>query len=125
MVALNRDRAGEPVEADAQHEATCPEYEAEVAAAHRKVLERDFVGAGAQLQHAASLDLRRPEAFNLLGVIELVRGRRLDALRWWRIALLLDGTYRPAQDNLERVVRSPLLPGGLNLGAPDRTLGKL
>lgn len=116
MVELTTDRPDQPAEVRVASASGCPEYDAEVAAARRRILDRDFVGAGAQLHHAASLDLRRPEAFNLLGVIEFVRGRRLDALRWWRVALLLDGSYRPSLDNLERVVRHPWPPGGLALG---------
>lgn len=116
MVEMTSDHATEP-RVVASAEAPCAEYDEQVATARRQILDRDLAGAGVQLRHAASLDLRRPEAFNLLGVIEYVGGRRLDALRWWRVALLLDGAYRPAQDNLERVVRrSWPPPGGVELG---------
>jgi Flp pilus assembly protein TadD len=116
MVEMNPDRAPGLAARSSADEACCPEYEAQVATARQQILDRDFVRAGEQLRHAASLDLRRPEAFNLLGVIEFVRGRRLDALRWWRVAVLLDGSYQPAQENLERVVRRPWPPGRLQLG---------
>lgn len=116
MGELTTDRGIPPAEADAGDGSGCPAYDAEVTAARRRILDRDFAGAEAGLHQAASLDLRRPEAFNLLGVIEYVRGRRLDALRWWRVALLLDGSYRPSLDNLERTVRHQWPPGGLELG---------
>ena len=92
------------------------EYDERVAVARRQILRRAFAVARAQLRRAASVDLRRPEAFNLLGVIEQVQGRRLAAQRWWRMALLLDGAYRPARDNLERSTRRPAPQGGLALG---------
>jgi len=116
MAELTTDRGIPPAEADVENESGCSEYDAEVAAARRQILDRDLAGAGARLHRGASLDLRRPEVFNLLGVIEYVRGRRLDALRWWRVALLLDGSYRPSLDNLERTVRHQWPPGGLELG---------
>jgi DNA-binding response OmpR family regulator len=92
------------------------EYAERVDTARRQILERTFNVAIAQLRRTLTLDARRPEAFNLLGVLDDVRGHRIKAQRWWRMALLVDPAYAPAQHNLTRSTRRPAPPGPLSLG---------
>jgi FixJ family two-component response regulator len=64
--------------------------------------ERHFAAATEYLNKALSLDPSRPEAFNLLGVIQETQGDVLEAMKNYRAALSLDPTYVPAQTNLDR-----------------------
>ena len=91
-------------------------YEDVVLRARRALLHRDFAAARAELEHAVGEDDRRPEAFNLLGVIEALRGDHGRARGYWRMALALSPGYEPAEENLLRVALRPRIPGGLALG---------
>jgi FixJ family two-component response regulator len=92
------------------------EYAERVSAARRQILARAFAPAKAQLMRALALDVTRPDAFNLLGVLAHVHGARMAAQTWWRMAVLIDPAYHPAQDNLTRSIRRPPPPGPLRLG---------
>jgi len=91
-------------------------YDDLVREARRSLMQRDFDAALAQLELAVDEDDRRPEAFNLLGVVEEVRGERSEARTYWRLALVLRPGYEPAEENLLRVTVRPRPPGGLSLG---------
>ena len=91
-------------------------YSLLVEEAKQRLLARDFPGALHRLEEAVDEDDRRPEAFNLLGVIEEVRGRRAEAQAHWRIALVLAPDYEPARENLRRLAQQPRLREGLALG---------
>jgi FixJ family two-component response regulator len=56
---------------------------------------------------AIFLDPARPEAFNLLGALWEVQGNRQEADKNYRAALTLDPTYKPAQQNLQRITSRP------------------
>lgn len=64
--------------------------------------ERHFDAAKEYLHKALSLDSSRPEALNLLGVVQEIQGDVLEAQKNYRAALSLDPTYEPAQSNLDR-----------------------
>ncbi len=66
-------------------------------------------------RQALYLDPQRPEALHLLGVLRELRGDKLGALKFYRSALDLDGSYRPALANLERVSSSNV-KSGIDLG---------
>lgn len=91
-------------------------YEELVDMARRGILERDFATARAYLEHAIDQDDRRPEAFNLLGVVEAIRGERGEAMARWRVALALAPNYEPALTNLRYATRRPRVYGALALG---------
>ena len=84
--------------------------------ARRLMLAKDFPAALARLEEAVDEDDRRPEAFNLLGVIEEIRGERSEAQVHWRIALLLAPDYEPARANLRRNAHRPRLREAPALG---------
>jgi len=56
------------------------------------------------LRRAMLADVTRPETFNVLGVLMEIRRDRLQAQRFYRAALALDPAYRPARNNLDRLV---------------------
>jgi Flp pilus assembly protein TadD len=91
-------------------------YDRLVEVARRSIRNRDFDAAVPCIEEAIDVDDRRPEAFNLRGVVEQIRGERAEACVHWRVALVLDPRYDPARENLHRATRWPRPAGGLVLG---------
>ena len=87
--------------------------------ARRSITENRLATAVAFLRKAVGLDPSRPEAFNLLGAAVHLGGQRSRAQIYFRAAIALDPTYRPAQENLERSAGGGVrgLPMDLSLGA--------
>lgn len=79
-------------------------YDSSLEYAKKAIGERDFEKAQSFLKKAMEIDPRKPEPFNLLGVISEMKGNVLEAQRLYRAALALDPTYRPAMSNLDRTV---------------------
>lgn len=91
-------------------------YGTALAYAKRCINERRFPEAKRFLQQAISYEATKPEAFNLLGVLFELEGDFDSARKEYRAALALDPTYRPADDNLHRLVQSWGTFSGINLG---------
>ena len=96
--------AGKPASpvAPAPERSPEPDYEGCLEQAKAAVEAYDFDSAVSWAQAAVSLDTSRAEAYNLLGVLLERRGGRLEAQRYYRAALALDPTYKPAWNNLNR-----------------------
>jgi DNA-binding NtrC family response regulator len=77
-------------------------YPAVIELAKRSITERRFEDAMAVVQRAIAADPTKPEAFNLLGALTEIRGDWLEAQKYYRAALALDPSYKPAQANLDR-----------------------
>jgi DNA-binding NtrC family response regulator len=90
---LDREKLDEQKAAD---------YGSAIELAKRSVGNRHFEAAIAHVRKAISLDPIRPEAFNLLGILEEVQGNRDEAQKHYRAALSLDPSYQPASVNLQR-----------------------
>jgi DNA-binding NtrC family response regulator len=90
-------------------------YDDLVRRARGRIQERSFDAAEELIRRALDCDSNRPEAHNLEGVVDDLRGRRDAARRHWRVALDLDPAYGPAQSNLHRTARASLV----ERGAPD------
>lgn len=80
-------------------------YAEAIALARDGMARRDLDSARRHARAGVMLDSTRPEAFNLLGVLEEVAGRRTEAQRNYRIALELAPDYAPAAENLAGTVR--------------------
>lgn len=88
------------------------DYAQHVELAKRFITDRHFDAAREHARRAIADDATRPEAFNLLGVLEEIAGRRVEALKQYRVALELDAGYRPAQENVTRATRPPAQRSG-------------
>jgi DNA-binding NtrC family response regulator len=84
--------------------AAIADYLEQVDRAREKIRRSDLTGAVEHLTRAIDDREDRPEAYNLLGVIEEVRGDKVAAQKHWRMALLVDAKYAPARENLHRSV---------------------
>ncbi len=97
LVAHEMDESQRAISADT-------DYLDQVERARDKLRNGDMAGAKDHLTRAIDDHEDRPEAYNLLGVIEEVRGDKLAAQKHWRMALLVDPKYEPAKGNLHRTV---------------------
>jgi len=88
------------------------DYAQHIELAKRFVTDRHFDAAREHVRRAIADDATRPEAYNLLGVLEEIAGRRVEALKQYRVALALDAGYRPAQENVARATRPPAQRSG-------------
>jgi DNA-binding NtrC family response regulator len=95
-------------------------YEANIELAKRYITERKFDAAQEHIKLAIAADAAKPEALNLLGALIEMRGDRLEALKQYRAALALDPTYKPAEDNLQRVVTRRQKGRAIAFGEPAR-----
>ncbi len=82
-------------------------YESCLKAAKNEARKREFEGAIAQTKKAIGIDPSRPEAFNLLGMLQETTGNPLEGIKNYRVATELDFSYQPAKDNLSRATSSP------------------
>lgn len=90
---------------------------AECIAQARKFLEKRQVDEAMPfLRRAINLDPEKPETFNLLGAADEMSGNVNAARRMYRVALSLDPSYEPANENLIRVSQWKYDPAGVNLG---------
>ncbi|HSB07260.1 MAG TPA: response regulator [Thermodesulfobacteriota bacterium] len=93
------------------------DYASSIELAKKAIMDLHFDAAVEHVRKAVSFDPARPEAFNLLGVLEELRGNRLEAQKHYRAALSLDPSYGAALVNLERSTSSGWRrSGGIDLG---------
>ncbi len=78
------------------------EYLSLVELAKKYVSQRQPAAAMRVARKAASLDPRRPEALNLMGVVQEIEGEAGEARKSYRAAYSLDPSYAPSRKNLER-----------------------
>ena len=78
----------------------------------------EFDAAWVYANKAVYIDPNRPEAFNLFGGLCETRKNRLKAEKYYRAALALNSSYKPAQKNLDRVSTRPYTPLGIDWGLP-------
>jgi DNA-binding response OmpR family regulator len=78
------------------------DYTSHIELAKRCAMDRDFDAAIAHVRQAISLAPTLPEGFNFLGALLEIRGELHKAQKYYRTALALDPTYKPARDNLHR-----------------------
>jgi DNA-binding response OmpR family regulator len=70
----------------------------------RYITDRDFETARAVAAKTIAAGPGKPDAYNLLGGLFEIAGDWLEAQKFYRAALAMDATYKPAQANLERTV---------------------
>ena len=80
-----------------------------------RIREGAFEPAWDTARRAVAADPGRAEAYNLLGALLEIKHDRLEAQKFYRAALEIDPTYRPAGENLERITTSHRL-GSIDLG---------
>jgi DNA-binding NtrC family response regulator len=89
---------------DTLDENTAESYKDYLELAKKGINEKMFDSATRDLRQAIAIDSTKPEAFNLLGALKEMDGDWLDALKQYRAAIALDPTYKPANENVNRIV---------------------
>jgi CheY-like chemotaxis protein len=97
-----RDLATQVLERETLDEATAEDYPTLIELAKRHITDRGFDMAQEVIQKAIAADPGQPEAYNLLAALLEIRGDLLEAQKFYRAALDIDPTYKPARANLER-----------------------
>lgn len=83
-------------------ESKAEDYQSLIEICKRHITDRHIDLARETAQKALAKDPAKPEAYNLLGAFLEVRGDWLEAQKFYRAALDIDASYKPAQANLER-----------------------
>lgn len=78
--------------------------------------QKDFTQGYEFLQKAIGMEPRKPEPYNLLGVLLELKDETLEALKMYRAALAVDPTYHPANANLQRATQWQYTQAGIDLG---------
>ncbi|MEW6667242.1 MAG: response regulator [Thermodesulfobacteriota bacterium] len=98
-----RDLASRVLEREALDEATADDCPLLVELTKRHITDRDFDSAAETARKAIAADPGQPEAYNLLGALLEIKGNGLEAQKFYRAAIDIDPTFKPARANLERI----------------------
>lgn len=101
---------------EALDEENAADYPALIELAKRHITDRCFSDARETVKKAIAVDPGQPVAYNLLGALLEIKGDRLTAQKFYRAALDIDPTFRPASANLERTTTFYKF-GRIDLGA--------
>jgi len=107
---------------EALDEQTVVDYRSWIELTKRHISDRNFAAARDASRKAIAADPAQPEAYNLLGALMEIKGEELEAQKFYRAALDIDPTYKPAGANLDRTVSFHKI-GKIDLG-PDRQAPK-
>jgi len=88
--------------------------------AKKCINEKKYDKAIEYLKKAMVEKLESPEPQNLLGALYELKGDLSKAGKHYRAALELDPTYRPSQDNLERVTAFKYMSNGIKFDSEEK-----
>jgi DNA-binding response OmpR family regulator len=97
-----RDLAKLVISREALDEENAVDYRSLIELAKRHISDRSFSISSEIVRKAIAADPAQPEAYNLLGVLLEIKHDWLKAQKFYRAALEIDPTFKPAQANLER-----------------------
>lgn len=81
-----------------------------------RISKGEFDTARVYAHKAIAVDPDRAEAFNLMGGLYEARNNRREAEKNYRVALALTPSYKPAQNNLDRITSRPYTSMGIDWG---------
>ncbi|MFA6449293.1 MAG: hypothetical protein WCX65_07500 [bacterium] len=88
-----------------QEEILTDEYESLMELAKARIADKEYNDALSHLARAVSVEIARPEAYNLIGAIFEMNGDIFEAQKYYRAALSFVPSYIPSQKNLARTVK--------------------
>ena len=91
------------------------DYRTLIDQSRNRIREGAFEAAWDTARRGVATDPARPEAYNLLGALLEIKHQGLEAQKFYRAALEIDPTYRPAGENLERITSRRQI-GPIDLG---------
>ena len=87
---------------ESMDEANAVDYRSLIELTKRNISDRNFAISREIVRKAIAVDPAQPEAYNLLGALLEINRDWLGAQKFYRAALNIDPTFKPAQANLER-----------------------
>ncbi len=114
-----RETATQVLAREALDEASAVDYGSLIELAKRQISDRGFRAARETVRKAISTDPSQPEAYNLLGALLEIKGDWLEAQKFYRAAIDIDPTFRPARENLNRTTTWYKF-GKIDLGSDER-----
>jgi DNA-binding response OmpR family regulator len=115
-----RELATQVLQREALDEENAVDYFSLVELTKRRISDRRFSGARETVRKAIAANPAQPEAYNLLGALLEIKGDWLEAQKFYRAALGIDPTFKPALANLDRTTSWNKF-GKINLG-PDKNV---
>jgi DNA-binding response OmpR family regulator len=103
------------LEREALDASTAEDYRALIELTKRHITDRNFASARESARKAIAAEPTQPESYNLLGALLEIKGEWLEAQKFYRAALDIDPTFKPARANLERTT-SLSKSGRIDLG---------
>ncbi|EKD82616.1 MAG: response regulator receiver protein, partial [uncultured bacterium] len=113
-----RELATSVINRQVTNESNTVDYPSLISITRQKINEHNFIEANETIKAAIAANPNDPEAYNLLGALLEIKGDWLTAQKFYRAALDLDPTYKPATINLERTT-SWNRNGQVNLGTEN------
>jgi tetratricopeptide (TPR) repeat protein len=113
-----RELATQVLRREALDEENAVDYFSLIEVTKRHISDRGFSAARETARKAIAADPAQPEAYNLLGALLEIKGDWLEAQKFYRAALDIDPTFKPAWANLERTTSWNKF-GKIDLG-PDK-----
>jgi len=117
-----RDLARQVLQREALEEEDAVDYFSLIEITKRHISDRRFSDARATARKAIAVDPAQPEAYNLLGALLEIKRDFLEAQKFYRAALDIDPTFKPAWTNLERTTSWGKF-GKIDLGADKKHMG--
>lgn len=102
-----RDLVSRVIDREELAEEDVTDYQSRVELGKRHIQEGEIDAAIGQMRTAIALEPSRPEAYNLLGALMEIRGERLEAQKYYRVAVSVDPQYKPGWENLQRSASFP------------------
>ena len=91
-------------------------FQGDVSSAREHIREQRIPAALELARHAVALHPDRPEGYHLLGVCHDLLGERAEAEKMYHLAIEVAPDYRPAKQNLDRLVFLRGTRGSVDLG---------
>ena len=114
-----RELATRVLDREALDEENAVDYVSLIELSKRHISDRGFSAARETARKAIAADPAQPEAYNLLGALLEIKGDELEAQKFYRAALDIDPTFKPAQVNLDRATSWNKF-GKIDLGSDEQ-----
>jgi CheY-like chemotaxis protein len=111
-----RGLATRVLEREGLDEDSASDYRSLIELTKRHISDRKFAAARETVRKAITANPAQPEAYNLLGALLEIKGEWVEAQKFYRAALDIDPTFKPAHANLERTTSWNKF-GRIDLGA--------
>ncbi len=115
-----RELATRVLRREALDEENAVDYFSLIEISKRHISDRVFSAAREAVRKAIAADPAQPEAYNLLGALLEIKDERIEAQRFYRAALDIDPSFKPARANLDRIT-SWEKKGRIDLGPDSKT----